>query len=227
MAEGGLESEAYLRYAAEDSGNVAADGMFSSQARSRPSTLSRLLAGVARPPRRPPQRPARPAALQVLSKALEVWGLTCPSLDSPDVRALRQQPELADAFICNLQVRPSHPPWLAALIHSQAEADSVCVQEHWCAPLLQHGRRRYRAAGLTYCCRFTIRKVAGQYWNFNSLFPAPQPLSNVCARLVPMCLPRLCPQLAWHGHSLQQGRRAQSSTAGLCAGGPLGRQGTA
>ena len=33
MAEGGLESEAYLRYAAEDSGNVAADGMFSSQVR--------------------------------------------------------------------------------------------------------------------------------------------------------------------------------------------------
>ena len=31
MAEGGLESEAYLRYAAEDSGNVAADGMLSSQ----------------------------------------------------------------------------------------------------------------------------------------------------------------------------------------------------
>ena len=31
MAEGGLETQAYLQYAAEDSSNVAADGMFSSQ----------------------------------------------------------------------------------------------------------------------------------------------------------------------------------------------------
>ena len=31
MMEGGMESEDYLKYIAEDSGNVAADGMFSSQ----------------------------------------------------------------------------------------------------------------------------------------------------------------------------------------------------
>ena len=31
MAEGGMESEDYLRYVAEDSGNVAADGNFSVQ----------------------------------------------------------------------------------------------------------------------------------------------------------------------------------------------------
>lgn len=31
MAEGGLESEDYLKYIAEDSGNVAADGNFSVQ----------------------------------------------------------------------------------------------------------------------------------------------------------------------------------------------------
>lgn len=33
MAEGGLESEGYLTYMAEDSGNVAADGNFSVQVR--------------------------------------------------------------------------------------------------------------------------------------------------------------------------------------------------
>lgn len=31
MMEGGTESEDYLKYVAEGSGNVAADGMFSSQ----------------------------------------------------------------------------------------------------------------------------------------------------------------------------------------------------
>jgi hypothetical protein len=31
MAEGGMESEDYLKYIAEDSGNVAADGNFSVQ----------------------------------------------------------------------------------------------------------------------------------------------------------------------------------------------------
>ena len=31
MAEGGMDSEDYLRYVAEDSGNVAADGNFSVQ----------------------------------------------------------------------------------------------------------------------------------------------------------------------------------------------------
>ena len=33
MAEAGVESEAYLRYAAEDSGNADMTGMFSSQVR--------------------------------------------------------------------------------------------------------------------------------------------------------------------------------------------------
>lgn len=36
MAEGGMESEDYLRYIAEDSGNVAADGNFSVQVGSVP-----------------------------------------------------------------------------------------------------------------------------------------------------------------------------------------------
>ena len=35
LSEGGVDSEDYLRYIAEGSGNVADDGMFSVQARSR------------------------------------------------------------------------------------------------------------------------------------------------------------------------------------------------
>ncbi|DBB15256.1 hypothetical protein WJX82_009066 [Trebouxia sp. C0006] len=97
MAEGGMESEDYLKYIAEDSGNVAADGNFS---------------------------------VQVLAKALEVWGLDLEPLDAPNMRQSAQHPEQEHAFICNLQ-------------------------EHW----------------------FTIRRIYGEFWNFNSLFPAPQPLS--------------------------------------------------
>ena len=42
MAEGGMESEDYLRYIAEDSGNVAADGNFSVQVCGASQLLSQL-----------------------------------------------------------------------------------------------------------------------------------------------------------------------------------------
>ncbi|KAG2441276.1 hypothetical protein HYH02_010117 [Chlamydomonas schloesseri] len=71
-------------------------------------------------------------SIQVLSRALESWGLTVLSLESEEARDLKAAPTSAEAFICNLQ-------------------------EHW----------------------FTLRRVAdGEWWNFNSLFPAPQPLST-------------------------------------------------
>ncbi|KAG2483234.1 hypothetical protein HYH03_017891 [Edaphochlamys debaryana] len=72
-------------------------------------------------------------SIQVLSHALEPWGLTVVSLESEEARDVKAAPLTATAFICNLQ-------------------------EHW----------------------FTLRKVdaSGDWWNFNSLFPAPQPLST-------------------------------------------------
>lgn len=99
MAESGLDTEDFLRYAAEGSGNVDASGMFS---------------------------------IQVLSKALEVWDLAALPFTSPAAAAARAraEPQAECAFICNLQ-------------------------EHW----------------------FTIRRVAGEWYNFNSLFNAPEPLS--------------------------------------------------
>jgi Ataxin-3 len=97
MLEGGADGEDFLRYAAEDSGNVAASGLFS---------------------------------IQVLAKALEVWGLQALPLGSPDVTDAREDPAAEAAFICNLQ-------------------------EHW----------------------FTIRSINGGWWNFNSMFRAPEPLS--------------------------------------------------
>ncbi|GBG67737.1 hypothetical protein CBR_g865 [Chara braunii] len=98
MMESGMESQEYLRFIAEGSGNVAADGDFS---------------------------------IQVLEKALGVWGMRCLPLDVPEASDARLDPQAEQAFICNLQ-------------------------SHW----------------------FTIRKVDGEWYNFNSLFPAPEHLSQ-------------------------------------------------
>ncbi|GIL78618.1 hypothetical protein Vretimale_6219 [Volvox reticuliferus] len=71
-------------------------------------------------------------SIQVLSRALESWGLQVVSLESEEAREFKAAPTTAAAFICNLH-------------------------EHW----------------------FTLRRVAhGEWWNFNSLYPAPQPLST-------------------------------------------------
>jgi ataxin-3 len=69
-------------------------------------------------------------SVQVLSKALEMWGLALVPLSSPDAGNARAEPQAYTGFICNLQ-------------------------EHW----------------------FTIRKIRGDWWNLNSLFSAPEPLS--------------------------------------------------
>ena len=54
----------------------------------------------------PRKRSARQwcCAVQVLAKALEVWGLVLEPLDAPNMRESAQRPEQEDAFICNLQV---------------------------------------------------------------------------------------------------------------------------
>lgn len=98
MAEAGMHTDDYKKYAAEGSGNVSGDGMFS---------------------------------IQVLDKALACWELSAVPLTHPDARHIATDCARAAGYICNLQ-------------------------EHW----------------------FTVRPVAGQWWNFNSLFPAPAPLST-------------------------------------------------
>jgi Ataxin-3 len=69
-------------------------------------------------------------SVQVLSKALEMWGIDLIPLSSPDAGNARTEPQRYQAFICNLQ-------------------------EHW----------------------FTIRKIHDEWWNLNSLFSYPEPLS--------------------------------------------------
>jgi hypothetical protein len=42
--------------------------------------------------------------MQVLQKALEVFGLSCQNLDSPECADSAEHPENETAFICNLRV---------------------------------------------------------------------------------------------------------------------------
>ena len=42
-------------------------------------------------------------AVQVLSKAMEHWNLSCTNLDSPEATESKAHPENEQAFICNLQ----------------------------------------------------------------------------------------------------------------------------
>ncbi|CAI9098382.1 OLC1v1035015C1 [Oldenlandia corymbosa var. corymbosa] len=70
-------------------------------------------------------------SIQVLQKALEVWDLQVIPLDSPVAEQAKMNPELENAFICNLQ-------------------------SHW----------------------FCIRKVNGEWYNFDSLYAAPEHLSK-------------------------------------------------
>lgn len=73
----------------------------------------------------------RNSCLQVVQKALEVWDLQVIPLDCPVAEPAQIDPELENAFICNLQ-------------------------NHW----------------------FCIRKVGGEWYNFDSLIAAPEHLSK-------------------------------------------------
>lgn len=42
--------------------------------------------------------------MQVLQKALDIFGLSCQNLDSPECMESAQHPENEVAFICNLRV---------------------------------------------------------------------------------------------------------------------------
>ena len=78
------------------------------------------------------------AGVQVLSKALDVWGLTCDNLMSEENRDSAAHPERENAFICNLKV--AQRPWLslgsAPLLCRKA---STCLHALWalCGQLLE------------------------------------------------------------------------------------------
>ena len=64
--------------------------------------------------------------VQVLAKALEVWGLDLEPLDAPNMRESAQQPEQEDAFICNLQVYL--PPACLQLVLTSCSAQCLaCI----------------------------------------------------------------------------------------------------
>ncbi|KAL4859518.1 putative ataxin-3 [Chlorella vulgaris] len=70
-------------------------------------------------------------SIQVLSRALEIFGLQAIPLSSPDMAPALADPTTQQAFLCN-------------------------QQEHW----------------------LTVRRIHDQYWNLNSIYTAPEPLST-------------------------------------------------
>lgn len=102
-----MDSEAFKQWQQEGSGNVAADGMFSIQASSINSSTTHWLDvhTTAFPKPLDGSTSYVPTTvLQVLSKALENWSLSCTNLDSPEAKHSKAHPEQEQAFICNLEV---------------------------------------------------------------------------------------------------------------------------
>ena len=48
-------------------------------------------------------------SIQVVQKALEVWGLSVIPMDHPDVKTAKAEPQSEVAFICNLQASGLSP----------------------------------------------------------------------------------------------------------------------
>ncbi|GAB4817846.1 hypothetical protein N2152v2_004892 [Parachlorella kessleri] len=123
MLESGMESADYLRFLAEESGNVAG----------KPSGVNAAVVSLdvgKLPPAMALCADHGMFSIQVLAKALDVWGLTAIPINNPEAADAKADPTREHAFICNLR-------------------------EHW----------------------FTIREIWGQWWNLNSIFSAPEPLS--------------------------------------------------
>lgn len=81
-------------------------------------------------------------SIQVLTKALEVWNLTCTPVMSHAAGQAWQEPHRETAFLCNLD-------------------------QHWFTV------RRCSVASPT------VHATGSCWWNFNSMFPAPQPISEL------------------------------------------------
>lgn len=68
--------------------------------------------------------------MQVLSKALDVWGLTCDNLMSEENRESAAHPEREEAFICNLKVAQQPAIGLCLVLHR-----TLCCKASLCHAL--------------------------------------------------------------------------------------------
>ena len=166
MQESGVESEDYVKYLAEGSGNVSTDGFFSIQV-NWPACLSMTcrLIGTSSLSRGHPQ---------VLSSALDVFGLSCQNLDGSDCVESAAHPEKENAFICNLRVSKHYGPDYACMDQSPVKKLPLAMRpgagwHHSCHTTI-HGAAQEHW--------FALRRVAGDWWDLNSLFAAPRPLSE-------------------------------------------------
>jgi ataxin-3 len=131
-----------------DSGNVAADGNFS---------------------------------IQVLSKALETFALDCVPLACAAGVAARTAPEAEAAFLCNLRehwftlrsVASGAPRRLHPRLTAHVSEASVRVRRGAVRRLTARSR-----SSVTLTQRWRVWRHSGSWYNFNSLYPAPEALSQ-------------------------------------------------
>ena len=90
-------------------------------------------------------------SVQVISKALSVWGLDLLPLSSSNPEAVRAKNSAisANAYICNFRYN-------LAITFEQCSGHTHIYREHW----------------------FTIRRLGSQWFNLNSLLEGPELVSN-------------------------------------------------
>jgi ataxin-3 len=131
-------------------------------------------------------------SIQVLTKALEVWNLTCVPATSREAGSAWRSPQDEVAFLCNLDQH-----WFAVRRRDDVESPSV-------------------HAGGGFGGKKGSAPKPGGWWNFNSMFPAPQPISE-------LYLSAFLAQLKEEGYSIFVVRGALPAAADASSSGTYGR----
>jgi ataxin-3 len=136
-------------------------------------------------------------SIQVLTKALEVWNLTCVPATSREAGSAWKSPQDEVAFLCNLDQH-----WFAVRRRDDVESPSV----HAGGGGGGGGGGKKGSA-----------PKPGGWWNFNSTFPAPRPISE-------LYLAAFLAQLKEEGYSIFVVRGTLPAVADAsCSGGTYGR----
>jgi ataxin-3 len=134
-------------------------------------------------------------SIQVLTKALEVWSLTCVPATSQAAGSAWREPQRESAFLCNLDQH-----WFTV---RRCDARSPTVHAS--------------AAGTSTDATSTSTSTSA-WWNFNSMFPAPQPISE-------LYLSAFLAQLKDEGYSIFVVRGVAPRADANAAPGPTGEYG--
>ena len=132
-------------------------------------------------------------SIQVLTKALEVWNLTCVPATSQAAGSAWREPQRESSFLCNLD-------------------------QHWFTVRRCDARSPTVHASAAGTSTDAASASASAWWNFNSMFPAPQPISE-------LYLSAFLAQLKDEGYSIFVVRGVAPRVDANAAPGPAGEYG--